>query len=164
MDSFSPYVERVNSGNAEDIETLLDCCSSFIHVCATSGKICIADSILPCWDWLHTAGCTKDQIAEFSRELCKLLAPLNPLLIFLNGDLNVSLARAIAERGEEWARALAKRRRNSDAIESLLDYFSEMRQSSMDMMDNWRFDKLLLDTTSDDISACEDTILRRLSL
>ncbi len=89
---------------------------------------------------------------------------MNPLLIFLNGDLNVSLARAIAERGEEWARALAKRRRNSDAIESLLDYFSEMRQSSMDMMDNWRFDKLLLDTTSDDISACEDTILRRLSL
>ena len=120
LDSFSPYVSRVKRGDGGNSEVLLSACSTFIEECGTSESVYVMDSILPCWDWLFTAGCPREEIDEFSHKLDALLQRLHSLMIFLSGDLNISVDRAIADRGEDWAKSLALKRSKDSNTESLL--------------------------------------------
>ena len=54
------------------------------------------------------------------------MAKLNPIQIFLTGDTETFLERAIKDRGENWARCLTQERCNSDDIRDLITYFNEM--------------------------------------
>ena len=164
LGAFAPYVEAVKQNNPGDVKVLLSSCEHFIDTCAQSDQVYVVDSILPCTDWLVTAGCTRGQIRQFNTQLNRLMTELNPIQIFLTGDTEIFLKRAITDRGENWATRLAQERCNSDNIRDLITYFNEMGEVASELLAEWPFEKIVLDTTKHDLPTCAEEILRYLGL
>lgn len=164
LDVFAPYVEAVKKDNPGNTKVLLSSCKRFIDACYQSDQVYVVDSILPCTDWLVTAGCTRGQIRQFNTQLNQLMAKLNPIQIFLTGDTGIFLKRAIKDRGEGWARRLAHERCSSDDIRDLITYFNEMKEVAIEWLAEWPFKQIVLDTTKHDLSTCTKEILRHFGL
>ncbi len=162
LEAFAPYVEAVKQNNPGDVKVLLSSCERFIDTCTQSDQVYVVDSILPCTDWLVTAGCTKQQIRQFNAQLNRLMTELNPIQIFLTGDTAIFLKRAIKDRGEDWAKRLAQERCNSDNIRDLTTYFNEMKEVACELLAAWPFKKIVLDTTKHDLPTCAEEILKHL--
>ena len=111
LDAFAPYVEEVKKNNPGNVEVLLLSCERFIDACNQSDQVYVVDSVLPCIDWLVTAQCTRQQVRRFNISLNRLMTKLNPIQIFLTGDTEIFLKRAVKDRGENWARRLVQERR-----------------------------------------------------
>ena len=158
------YVEEVKRNNPGNVKVLLSSCKRFIDVCTQSDQVYVVDSILPCTDWLVTAGCTRGQIKRFNPQLNQLMTQLNPIQIFLAGDTEIFLERAIRDRGENWARRLAQERCNSDDIRDLIVYFNEMKEVAFELLAQWPFKKIVLDTRKHDLPTCAEKILRHVGL
>ena len=164
LEAFAPYVEAVKQNNPGDVQVLLSSCKRFIDACTQSEQVHVVDSILPCIDWLVTAGCTKQEIKRFNTQLNQLMTELNPIQIFLTGDTKIFLKRAITDRGEHWAKQLAQERCNSDNIRDLITYFNEMGKVACELLTEWQFKKIVLDTTKHDLPTCAKEILKHLGV
>ena len=164
LDAFAPYVEAVKQNNPGDVKVLLSSCKRFINACNQSDQVYVVDSILPCTDWLVTAGCTRGQIRRFNTQLNRLMTTLNPIYIFLTGDTKIFLKRAVKDRGEDWAKRLAQERCNSNNIRDLITYFNEMGKVAFELLAEWSFKRIVLDTTERDLPACAIDILKHLGL
>ena len=164
LEAFAPYVAEVQQSNPGAVKMLLSSCEHFIDACDQSDRVYVVDSILPCTDWLVTAGCTGQQIRHFHTELNRLMTKLNPIQIFLTGDTEILLKRAITDRGENWAKHLAQERCNSNDIQDLIAYFNEMKEVAFELLAEWPFQKVVLDTTKHDLPICAEEILRHLGL
>ena len=164
LDAFASYVEEVKQNNPGDVKVLLSSCEHFIDTCAQSDQVYVVDSILPCTDWLVTAGCTRHRVRQFNTQLNRLMMKLNPVQIFLTGDVEIFLKRAIKDRGDDWAKRLAQERCNSDDIRDLITYFNKMKEVASELLAEWQFKKIVVDTTRYDLPTCAKEILRHLGL
>ena len=164
LDAFAPYVEEVKRNNPGNVKALLSSCELFINECNQSDQVYVVDSILPCTDWLVTAGCTRQQVRRFNNQLNRLMTKLNPIQIFLTGDTEIFLKRAIKDRGENWARSLAQERCNSDSIRDLIAYFNKMAEVASELLAEWPFKKIVLDTTKYDLPTRAKEILKPLGV
>lgn len=61
-----------------------------------------ADALVPFVPSLLAAGCDDEEIEQFVAALTRQLAPVEPLLLFLDGDPAVALARAAARKSSHW--------------------------------------------------------------
>ena len=87
LDAFAPYVEEVKRNNPGNPQVLLSSCARFINECNQSDQVYVVDSILPCTDWLVTAGCTRGQIRQFNTQLNQLMTNAQvQSRFFLTGD------------------------------------------------------------------------------
>ena len=164
-EAFAPYVEAVENGAADNVDVLLSSCREFIDEVDRSGQLYVVDSVLPCVDWLVSARCPMPQVRRFHAQVNRLLTPLNPIQVFLTGDTRTFLDRAVDDRGMEWAKALCLERcQSDDVIPSLLAYFDTMREAASDLLDDWPYGKIVVDTAADDLSTCANDILRQLGL
>ena len=165
LDAFAPYVEEVKKNNPGNVEVLLLSCERFIDACNQSDQVYVVDSVLPCIDWLVTAQCTRQQVRRFNNQLNRLLTKLNPIQIFLTGDTEIFLKRAIKDRGEELGEASRTQERcNSDDIRDLIAYFNEMGEAAFELLAEWPFKQIVLDTAKNDLLTCAEEILRRLGI
>lgn len=164
LDAFAPYVEEVKQNNPGNVKVLLSSCKRFIDACSQSDQVYVVDSILPCTDWLVTAGCTRGQVRRFNTQFNQLVTKLNPIQIFLTGDTEIFLKRAITDRGESWAQSLAQERCNSNDIRDLITYFNEMKEVAFGLLTEWPFKKIVVDTTKHDLPTCAKEILQHLGV
>ena len=162
LEAFAPYVAEVKKKSPSNVEVLLSSCEHFIDACSQSDQVYVVDSILPCIDWVVTAGCTRQQIRRFNAQLNRLMTELNPIQIFLMGDTEIFLKRAMKDRGEDWARRLTQEGCNSDDIQDLITYFNEMGEVVYELLAEWQFKKVVLDTTKHNLPTCAKEILRHL--
>jgi hypothetical protein len=160
LDSFADHIQQVERGRGHDTKTLLKSCRLFIgDLQYRSPEIAVLDSILPCWDWLSTADCSDTAIASFTGELCELLSPLNPLLVFLEGDLNIGLNRALANRGTQRALNLAEERKDRRDINALREYLCSMRETAEQMLSHWEYDIIRVESTQFTLEASVEKIM-----
>jgi hypothetical protein len=146
---FARYAARIDDGCGDDTGVLLRCALAFAEDCRRFGGITIADSILPCWDWLASAACKPQQAEAFTRELAVAIEDLAPAIVLAEGDLDRALERAVAERGREWAVGLAGLRCESDDPRLLPAYFARLRSLTDAMLPAWPFPRIELNTMGD---------------
>ena len=96
-EEFRPYVSAVQRGEGWDIGTLLDSCTTFLNTYRNSSGVYVTDSILPCSDWLLTAGVLPETIAAFAQKLASAMNDLPSLFVFVECDVHGALDRAIAD-------------------------------------------------------------------
>lgn len=160
MTAFQKYVQQVQQGHAQNTETLLDSCQAFIDDLEQKlPEVGVVDSILPCWDWISTAGCSDATITSFTGTLCEFLRPLNPLLVFLVGDLDIGLGRALEDRGSEWALNLAVQRTGKRGIDALRGWLYAIRETAEQMLIHWRYDIVRVDSTTLDSKSSVDQVM-----
>lgn len=82
---------------------LLAAASRFARsVLADDIDVAAADALVPFVPSLLAVGCDDDEIDRFVSDLTTELAPLEPVLLFLDGDPAVALARAAEREGPHW--------------------------------------------------------------
>ncbi len=60
--------------------------------------------------------------------------------------------------------SLTQERCNSDDIRDLIAYFNEMGEAAFELLAEWPFKQIVLDTAKNDLLTCAEEILRRLGI
>jgi thymidylate kinase len=71
-------------------------------VLAAGADVVIADALMPYVPSLLAMGHSEQAISEFMADLAGILAPLRPVMIFLDGDASTALSRATAREEPGW--------------------------------------------------------------
>jgi thymidylate kinase len=172
MEVFAQAVRDVQQGKAEMIGSLLSATQAFAEQCAASDRLYLTDSTVPYFDWLFAASYPSDVLWKFSHDLQQVLERLNPLLIYLDSDVAVSLQRAIAKRGEQWLANIipfmnswsCHRDRSVRDLDDVIDYFVRRNEQNLALLSAWRFDKYIIDTTANNWEAYKSALLKFLSV
>jgi thymidylate kinase len=173
LPDFAEFVADILSGNPKMMATLLQATRAFVQECQRTDVIAITDSIYPCINWLISADLyTRQELLDFGDELESLLAPLNPLVVFLDADPRIALQRAIDQRGAAWFEGLRaalngyaiNRARPLQTLEEVADYFRVQAQLSLELLHRWSCDLLLVDAVQTPLAEVKALLLRHLGL
>lgn len=152
--AFSEYVDRVREGRGDDIGVLLESCEKFVEeLRRRDADVVVLDSILPCWDWLYSAGVSDEVVFEFTERLSDLLSDMSPILLFIEGDVDVVVERAVEERGVTWATELATKRTDGHDVNALRTYFRELRAGAERAKSRWSYPIVEVDTVGQDLES-----------
>jgi len=155
---FRPYMNAVQKGEGWDTDTLWKSCVAFLETCRSSSSVHVTDSILPCSDWLLTAGVQPEKVSSFTEKLADAMNDLPSMFVLVECDARVALDRAIVDRGDDWARSLAINRCGSDDLDELLGYFAALQEVGKQVWSSWPHRKIKVNTTEDALQSCVDEI------
>ncbi len=149
-------VVKVFTRGADDYETpLLKAAEKLAQQYLDKDNIVLTDSLFPSYTWLFSSGVSKTTISEFNQKLAAILKPLNPLIIWLDGDVPVLLRRAVEQRGDDWLKGLIESLntytylpvRPVTDIDGVESFFKELQSLQADMLAEWPYEVLKLDVT-----------------
>ncbi len=84
-------------------ETLIAATAEFVDSVRAGGDdVVIADALVPFVPTLLAMGHGEDTIDAFMTDLTTVLAPVSPVMVFLDGDAGAALSRAVGREGEQW--------------------------------------------------------------
>jgi hypothetical protein len=170
---FADFVADILSGNPTMLETLRQATRGLVQESLSANAVAITDSIYPCINWLFsTALYSRQELLDFGVELEQLLAPLNPLVVFLNADPKVALQRAIDQRGEAWFEGLLavmngysmNREHPLQNLGEAAAYFRVQAELSLEVLRRWSFNLLLIDAMQTPLAEAKSMILGQLGL
>lgn len=171
LNEFQEFIKDVQSGNPELIHSLLDASKNFVDRYRDGTSILITDSIFPCFNWLIATGYyTHEQIVGFGQQLENVLHPLNPLIIYLDVDQELSLNRAVKQRGQKWLDDTIvsmngyNQGKPLKSLDDVVTYFRMAGDLSLMWLKDWDSEILLLDSTHTDIAELQTIILDKLEL
>jgi hypothetical protein len=172
LEAFAPAVQAFQHGHGDAIEALLATTTRFVRDCMRSNMVVVTDSIFPAYTWLFAAGYPQARIADFSAQLAELLAPLQPLSIYLNSDVAASLKRAAAQRGEPWLDDLIAAMQTYTYcqthqvrdMDDVIVFFESVTRLSIELLADWPHATLVLDTTATPLDQIKAVLLQHLSL
>jgi thymidylate kinase len=172
IEAFAPVIQFFQHGQGDAIEALLGFTCRFVQDALSADEVVITDSIFPAYTWLFAAGYSRAQIAAFSAQLARLLAPLPPLTIYLDSDVATSLTRAVAQRGRPWLDDLIAAMQTYTYCQThpvrdmgdVIGFFESVRQLSLELLADWPHPTLALDTIAAPLDQIGATLLQHLDL
>lgn len=152
--------------------SLLAASARFVAGCLQEDAVVVTDSIFPFFDWLYAAAPAYEQMAQFSYDLQRILHPLQPLLVYLNGDVEPALRRAVAQRGQRWLDELIpwmntwaqNQSLPIHDIEGVIAYAQQRHRVNLQLFTEWAGDLLLIDTVSNPLAHCQNILLEQVGL
>ncbi|MGW0831868.1 hypothetical protein [Streptomyces prunicolor] len=100
---FAAVAEEFGATGAVGLETLAAATERFVaSVLARSDDVAIADALVPFVPTLLAMGHDEEAIDAFMTDLTGVLAPVRPVVVFLDGDAGAALSRAVEREGPEW--------------------------------------------------------------
>ena len=153
--AFREYVRRVRTGRADDTAALIEACDRFVvELRSRPSETAVVDSVLPCWDWLYSAGCSDAEVSDFSRNLASMLYPLRPVLVLVEGDPDAAFSRAVEDRGRDWALDLAELRTGLRDLDALDSYVRRLRVGAEKMLALWPHRVVRVDAVGLNLGSC----------
>jgi hypothetical protein len=133
----------------------------------------MVDSLLPGYGFFFGAH-PLTAIAALTTELATILAPLQPLLVYVDSDVGVALNRAIAQRGSAWFKRMVQRMNSwnlplypskpfSDQ-QSVIAFDQQARQFALRLLDHWHVPKLMLTTDDTQLGQLKAQLLNYFEL
>ncbi|MFE2212978.1 hypothetical protein ACFW93_13580 [Streptomyces canus] len=100
---FAPVAEEFKATGAVDLGTLIATTAEFVDsVLATGDDVVIADALMPFVPTLLAMGHGEETIDAFMTDLTVVLAPICPVMVFLDGNAEAALSRAARREGAQW--------------------------------------------------------------
>ncbi|MGW6057467.1 hypothetical protein [Streptomyces sp. NPDC055189] len=100
---FAAVAEEFGTSGRVGPETLLAATAEFVDAVVASGDdVVIADALVPFVPTLLAMGHDTETIDSFMADLTKVLAPVSPVMVFLDGNAGTALPRAATREGEGW--------------------------------------------------------------
>lgn len=154
---FTRFDDELFRSEPEAIETLIEAAADLARVVGSADATHIVDALLPGWFWLLGRYPTA-RVEEFTQELGAVLRLLQPMIVYLSGNVDILFARAVSQRGNDWSaefvRAVGRWQlpfypsgpvRTPD---DMLQLFAWLDQESRRLLTRWSGDSLLLKATS----------------
>ncbi|MEU6194295.1 hypothetical protein [Streptomyces sp. NPDC047061] len=83
--------------------TLIAATADFVDAAVASGDdVVIADALMPFVPTLLAMGHGEEAVDAFVDDLTEILAPVRPVMVFLDGNAESALSRAAAREGAQW--------------------------------------------------------------
>jgi thymidylate kinase len=170
LEIFQEVVEVFTNGAEDYVTPLLNAAEALVQQHLGKTDIVLTDSLFPSYTWLFAEGVAKTTIAKFNQELAKVLVPLHPLILWLDGDISILLQRAVKQRGEEWLNGLIESLNSyryspvrpvvdSSSVES---FFKELKILHSDMLAEWPHEVLRLAVTETSLEILQSEISQHL--
>lgn len=100
---FAEVAEHFRATGKVKPAMLLKATSAFVQSELAAGfDVVVADALVPFVPSLLAMGLDEQAVDGFVAELTKALAPVEAILVFLDGDAGTALARAAAREGSGW--------------------------------------------------------------
>lgn len=100
---FAAVAEDFEAKGMVKPETLIAATAQFVDSILVSGDdVVIADALVPFVPSLLAIGHGEETIDAFMTDLTQVLAPVCPVMVFLDGNAEVALPRAARREGAEW--------------------------------------------------------------
>jgi len=100
---FAAVAAEFTRDGTVSLDALLATTAEFVSsVLARGDDVVIADALVPFVPTLLAMGHDEKAIAAFVTNLTDVLAPVNPVMIFLDGNAETALSRAARREGAEW--------------------------------------------------------------
>ncbi|RPK71427.1 hypothetical protein EES45_34660 [Streptomyces sp. ADI97-07] len=100
---FTAVAEEFRRTGRVGLETLIAATANFVAaVVASDDDVVIADALVPFVPTLLAMGHGQETIDAFTADLAEVLAPLDPVMVFLDGNAASALSRAATREGEGW--------------------------------------------------------------
>ncbi|MFE6161181.1 hypothetical protein ACFQ7F_19995 [Streptomyces sp. NPDC056486] len=100
---FAAVAEKFTATGKVESATLLTATAEFVDAVVTSGDdVVIADALVPYVPTLLAMGHGEEAIDAFLTDLTEVLAPVGPVMLFLDGSAASALPRAARREGEQW--------------------------------------------------------------
>lgn len=100
---FAAVAEEFTATGTVQLETLLAATANFVDaVMASGGDVVIADALMPYLPTLLAMGHSGETIDAFMTDLTEVLAPVELVMVFLDGNPESALSRAASREGEQW--------------------------------------------------------------
>ena len=174
LDTFASSIQHIQNGNQHQIlPSLLKATADFVQECLASEGTTITDSIFPCFNWLiATNYYSTSQMEAFSHALELTLAPLNPLIIYLDIDSEIGVKRATQQRGQQWyddmrvriGQYLYNQNKNIRSLKDVASYFDMANRYNKMLLSKWSGDTLIFNVTQFVLDQLKTKILQHLDL
>ncbi|MEU0071520.1 hypothetical protein ABZ027_18520 [Streptomyces sp. NPDC006332] len=100
---FAAVAEEFRTTGTVGLGTLIAATARFVDaVVASEDDVVIADALVPFIPTLLAMGHGEEAIDAFMNDLTEALAPLCPVMVFLDGSAEAALSRAARREGEGW--------------------------------------------------------------
>lgn len=100
---FAAVAEHFEATGSIQPETLMEATAQFVEsVLAGGDDVVVADAFVPFVPSLLAMRHDERAIDAFVSDLTEVLAPLCPIMVFLDGDAKTALSRAVGREGVQW--------------------------------------------------------------
>jgi thymidylate kinase len=100
---FAAVAEAFKTTGTVGLGTLIATTAEFVDsVLASGDDVVIADALVPFVPTLLAMGHSEGTIDAFMADLTEVLAPLCPVMVFLDGNAEAALSRAARREGAHW--------------------------------------------------------------
>lgn len=100
---FTAVAESFKKTGTVDLATLIAATAEFVDsVLAGGDDVVVADALMPYLPTLLAMGHAEETIGAFMTDLTEVLAPVSPVVVFLDGDAGAALSRAVRREGKQW--------------------------------------------------------------
>ncbi|GAA2760897.1 hypothetical protein GCM10009872_62580 [Actinopolymorpha rutila] len=100
---FGAVADMFRATGTVDVETLMAASAEFVSAVLESGDdVVVADALVPFVPTLLAMNYPDETIDAFLTELTEVLAPLSPVMVFLDGRAEIGLSRAAAREDDKW--------------------------------------------------------------
>lgn len=100
---FAAVAEEFQATGAVELDTLLTASAQFVGaILASADDVVVADALVPYVPSLLAWGHSDRVIGTFIADLAEILAPVGPVLVYLDGSAEAGLARAAHRDGPQW--------------------------------------------------------------
>ncbi|MFD3475777.1 hypothetical protein [Streptomyces sp. NPDC058695] len=100
---FAAVAEDFKAAGTVELGTLISATAQFVDsVLASGDDVVIADALVPFVPSLLAMGHGEDTIDAFMTDLTEVLAPVCPVMVFLDGNAETALSRAARREGGRW--------------------------------------------------------------
>lgn len=100
---FAAVAEEFQATGTVALDTLLTATAQFVRTILTrADDVVVADALVPFVPTLLAMGHSDQAIGAFIADLAEILAPVGPVLVYLDGNAETGLARAASRDGRQW--------------------------------------------------------------
>ncbi|MEU0384374.1 hypothetical protein [Streptomyces chartreusis] len=100
---FDAVAKEFKATGTVELETLIAGTAKFVDAVVASGDdVVIADALMPFVPTLLAMGHGEETINAFMTDLTEVLARVQPVMVFLDGNAESALSRAATREGEQW--------------------------------------------------------------
>jgi hypothetical protein len=153
---FAAVADEFTASGAVDADTLLAGTKQFVEsTLSQAHDMVVADALMPFVPTLLAMGQSELQIDDFMDHLDRTLAPLRPLLIYLDGDPAVALGRAAVREGPGWLERYVQKLANYGVdppvhnLESAIRYLHRERATTLRVAQRNAWRLALIDNASE---------------
>lgn len=174
VDTFERFVPELKTSRI-NTDLLLRASTAFVEFCRSTPTTYITDSFLPGFIYLY-GRYPSEAIEQYSMDLHTILHPLNPLLIYLQSNVERALARAVQQRSSQWIENI-RAYLNSWQLplyttapnpfptwHDLIPFFEQVDDLTRSLITGWPSDTVLLNTTDTSTTRLTATLLAHFGL